>query len=75
MDLVQRFFRLAVQMHNGAAAGRGVEHGKLVVDPKLPAHWNGFTMERLVRGRKTRIIVSKPAGVVTEKYKIKTELL
>ena len=55
--------------------GVRVEHGKLVVDPKLPAHWNGFTMERLVRGRKTRIIVSKPAGVVTEKYKIKTELL
>ena len=55
--------------------GVRVEHGKLVVDPKLPARWNGFTMERLVRGCKTRITVSKPAGVVTENYKIKTELL
>ena len=55
--------------------GVRVENGRLVVDPKLPAHWKGFTMERLVRGRKTRITVEKPAGVITEKYKIKTEAL
>lgn len=55
--------------------GVRVENGRLVVDPRLPAHWKGFTMERLVRGRKVRISVSKPAGVVTEKYKIRTENL
>ena len=53
--------------------GVRVEHGKLVVDPKLPAHWDGFTMERLVRGRRTVIKVSKPAGVITEKYNISIE--
>jgi cellobiose phosphorylase len=55
--------------------GVRVENGKLVVDPKLPAHWSGYTMERLVRGRKTRIIVKKPVGIVTEKYTIRTETL
>jgi cellobiose phosphorylase len=55
--------------------GVRVEHGKLVVDPKLPAHWDGFTMERLVRGRKTRITVSKPLGATTETYNITTETL
>ena len=55
--------------------GVRVEHGKLVVDPKLPAHWDGFTMERLVRGRRTRITVGKAPGVVTESYKIETEAL
>jgi len=55
--------------------GVRVEHGKLVVDPKLPAHWDGFTMERLVRGRRIRITVGKAPGVVTESYKIETEAL
>jgi len=42
--------------------GVRMENGELIVDPKLPKAWKGFTMERIVRGKKMRIAVKKAAN-------------
>ena len=54
--------------------GVRVEGGELVVDPRLPARWEGFTMERLVRGKKVRVAVRKKKGAAGG-YHITTETL
>jgi len=51
--------------------GVRVEYGKLVVDPKLPASWDGFYIERIVNGKKFGVSVKKPAGKIVDKYDVK----
>jgi len=51
--------------------GVRMENGELIVDPRLPAAWPGFTMERLVRGKKVRITVKKTTGKSGGDYPIR----
>jgi cyclic beta-1,2-glucan synthetase len=48
--------------------GIKVENDELVVRPNIPANWNGFTAERLFRGKNLRITVKRagPAGSGSE---------
>ncbi|HBC74772.1 MAG TPA: hypothetical protein DC017_07965, partial [Candidatus Wallbacteria bacterium] len=50
--------------------GVRVEYGKLVIDPKLPASWNGFQIERIVKGKRLAISVKKAAGRSAGKYNV-----
>ena len=53
--------------------GIQVVNGELVVKPHLPAHWGRVVAERVVRGRRKRITIEKPTGVVTEDYRVTVE--
>ena len=50
--------------------GVRVEYGKLVIDPKLPSSWNGFQIERIVKGRRLAIDVKKASGRASGKYNV-----